>query len=56
MCTELVERARREAEERLREVLERYGPDDQVHRAVDSSRGELLAAVGRVRGWSPPAD
>ena len=43
-------------EVRLREVLERYGPDDPVHRAVDSSRGELLAAVGRVRGWSSPSD
>lgn len=39
------------AEDRLREVLARYGPQDPVHRAVDAGREELLAAVGRVRGW-----
>jgi hypothetical protein len=37
--------------DRLHEVLERYGPDDPVHRAVDSSHRELLAAVDRVRAW-----
>ena len=37
--------------DRLHEVLRRYGPDDPVHRAVDSARGELLAAVDRVRAW-----
>ena len=37
--------------DRLDEVLERYGPDDPVHRAVDSARGELLAAVDRVQSW-----
>ncbi|MGJ6121613.1 HD domain-containing protein [Mycolicibacterium sp. Y3] len=40
------------AEDRLDEVLRRYGPADPVHRAVDEVRGELLAAVGRVRSWS----
>lgn len=39
------------AEDRLRDVLARYGPQDPVHRAVDAGREELLAAVGRVRGW-----
>ncbi|ELR82891.1 metal dependent phosphohydrolase [Mycobacterium sp. H4Y] len=38
-------------EDRLSDVLARYGPDDPVHRAVDAAREELLAAVGRVRGW-----
>jgi hypothetical protein len=37
--------------ERLHEVLQRYGPGDPVHRAVDTARGELLAAVERVRAW-----
>ena len=37
--------------DRLHEVLQRYGPDDPVHRAVDSVHGELLAAVDRVRAW-----
>ena len=37
--------------DRLHEVLQRYGPDDPVHRAVDSAHGELLAAVDRVRAW-----
>ncbi|WP_078326916.1 HD domain-containing protein [Mycobacteroides salmoniphilum] len=39
------------AHERLDEVLARYGPDDPVHRAVDCSRNDLLAAVGRVQAW-----
>lgn len=39
------------AEDRLRDVLARYEPEDPVHRAVDAGREELLAAVGRVRGW-----
>jgi hypothetical protein len=39
------------AEDRLSDVLARYGPDDPVHRAVDAGREELLAAVGRVRCW-----
>jgi len=39
------------AEDRLRDVLARYGPQDPVHRAVDAGREELLAAVGRVRDW-----
>jgi hypothetical protein len=38
-------------EDRLIDVLERYAPDDPVHRAVDAGREELLAAVGRVRCW-----
>jgi hypothetical protein len=37
--------------DRLHEVLQRYSPDDPVHRAVDSAHGELLAAVDRVRAW-----
>ena len=37
--------------DRLHEVLQRYGPDDPVHRAVDSVHRELLAAVDRVRAW-----
>ncbi|MCV7195766.1 HD domain-containing protein [Mycobacterium angelicum] len=39
------------ADDRLSEVLARYGPDDPVHRAVDAGREELLAAVRRVRNW-----
>lgn len=39
------------AAQRLDEVLKRYGPDDPVHRAVDSCRNELLAAVERVQSW-----
>lgn len=39
------------ARDRLDEVLARYGPDDPVHRAVNSSREDLLAAVGRVQAW-----
>lgn len=37
--------------DRLRDVLARYGSEDPVHRAVDAGRGELLAAVRRVRDW-----
>jgi hypothetical protein len=37
--------------DRLEEVLQRYEPDDPVHRAVHSSRDELLATVERVHGW-----
>ncbi|AXN45095.1 HD domain protein [Mycobacterium marinum] len=37
--------------DRLPEVLQRYGPDDPVHRAVDSTHRDLLAAVDRVRAW-----
>lgn len=36
---------------RLDEVMERYGPEDPVHRAVSLSREDLLAAVGRVQSW-----
>lgn len=39
------------ARDRLNEVLARYGPDDPVYRAVNSSREDLLAAVGRVEAW-----
>jgi hypothetical protein len=37
------------ADDRLSDVLARYGPEDPVHRAVDAGREELLAAVRRVR-------
>jgi hypothetical protein len=37
--------------DRLHQVLQRYGPDDPVHRAVDTARGELLGAIDRVRAW-----
>jgi hypothetical protein len=37
--------------ERLEGVLQRYGPNDPVYRAVSLNRGELLAAVGRVQSW-----
>ncbi|MEU7063272.1 HD domain-containing protein [Streptomyces sp. NPDC046161] len=43
--------------ERLAEVLERYGPEHVVYRAVSTARPELLARVDRVRlrraeaGW-----
>jgi len=40
------------AAQRLDEVLQRYGPSDPVHRAVDSCRDELLAAVERVQSWA----
>ncbi|OLT75149.1 metal-dependent phosphohydrolase [Mycobacteroides chelonae] len=36
---------------RLGEVLQRYGPDDPVHQAIDLSRDDLLAAVRRVQSW-----
>ncbi|MDM2351263.1 metal dependent phosphohydrolase [Mycobacteroides abscessus subsp. abscessus] len=36
---------------RLDEVLRRYRPDDPVHQAIDLSRDDLLAAVGRVQSW-----
>ncbi|WP_322861670.1 HD domain-containing protein [Mycobacterium europaeum] len=39
------------ADDRLSDVLARYGPEDPVHRAVDAGREELLAAVRRVRDW-----
>ncbi|MCV7349452.1 HD domain-containing protein [Mycobacterium parmense] len=39
------------ADDRLSDVLARYGPEDPVHRAVDAGREELLAAVRRVRAW-----
>ncbi|CPS30804.1 metal dependent phosphohydrolase [Mycobacteroides abscessus subsp. massiliense] len=38
-------------QDRLSDVLARYGPEDPVHRAVDAGRDELLATVGRVRAW-----
>jgi hypothetical protein len=37
--------------ERLEQVLQRYHPDDPVHRAVRSGRDELLATVERVHAW-----
>lgn len=39
------------ASDRLDEVLQRYGPDDPVHQAIQLSRDDLLAAVGRVQSW-----
>ncbi|EFL17626.1 HD domain-containing protein [Streptomyces sp. C] len=36
-------------EERLAEVLHRYGPEHVVYRAVSAARPELLARVARVR-------
>ncbi|MBV8178782.1 MAG: HD domain-containing protein [Mycobacterium sp.] len=38
-------------DDRLEEVLERYEPDDPVHRAVHAARHELLATVERVYSW-----
>ncbi|MFF1557715.1 HD domain-containing protein [Streptomyces sp. NPDC058279] len=38
--------------ERLAEVLDRYGPDHVVFRAVSAARPELLARVARVRQCS----
>ena len=35
-------------EERLAEILERYGPDDPVHRAISRARVDLVAAVRRT--------
>jgi hypothetical protein len=37
--------------DRLEDVLQRYAPDDAVHRAVHSARDDLLAAVERVSAW-----
>src|SRR5271165_1458143 len=37
--------------DRLEDVLQRYEPDDAVHRAVHSGRDDLLAAVERVSAW-----
>lgn len=37
-----------DAQERIAEILTRYGPDDPVHRAVQRSAPDLLAAVRRV--------
>jgi hypothetical protein len=37
--------------DRLEEVLQRYDPDDPVHRAIHSARDELLATVERVHAW-----
>ena len=37
--------------DRLEEVLQRYEPDDPVHRAVHCARDELLATVERVHAW-----
>lgn len=39
------------AQDRLIDVLARYGAEDPVHRAIDAGREELLAAVRRVRDW-----
>jgi hypothetical protein len=38
-------------QDRLSDVLARYGPEDPVHRAVDAGREDLLATVQRVRAW-----
>ncbi|KKB98258.1 MULTISPECIES: HD domain-containing protein [Mycobacteriaceae] len=38
-------------QDRLGDVLARYGPEDPVHRAVGAGREDLLAAVRRVRHW-----
>lgn len=38
-------------QDRLSDVLARYGPEDPVHRAVDAGLDELLATVRRVRAW-----
>jgi putative nucleotidyltransferase with HDIG domain len=35
-------------EDRLEEILERYGPDDPVHRAISRARVDLVAAVRRT--------
>jgi hypothetical protein len=39
------------ADDRLEEVVQRYDPDDPVHRAVHCARDELLATVERVNSW-----
>jgi hypothetical protein len=36
------------AGERIAEILDRYGPDDPVHRAITLSAPHLTAAVARV--------
>ena len=36
------------AEDRLTEILERYGPDDPVHRAISRARLDLMTAVRRT--------
>jgi hypothetical protein len=38
-------------EERIAEILERYPPDDPVHRAISRSRRVLREAVDRTRAW-----
>ena len=35
-------------EERLAEILDRYGPDDPVHRAISKARVDLVTAVRRT--------
>ena len=35
-------------EDRLAEILKRYGPDDPVHRAITKARVDLLTAVRRT--------
>ena len=35
-------------EDRLAEILERYGPDDPVHRAISRARVDLVTAVRRT--------
>ena len=35
-------------EDRLTEILERYGPDDPVHRAISRARVDLVTAVRRT--------
>lgn len=35
-------------EDRLAEILERYGPDDPVHRAISRARVDLVSAVRRT--------
>ena len=47
---------------RISEILERYGPDTVVHRAVTAARPELMASVARAarrlglpdEGFAPP--
>ncbi|MFC5382164.1 HD domain-containing protein [Aquipuribacter nitratireducens] len=43
-------------EERLSEILSRYGEDDPVHRAVTRSRDELVASVERAKAALRSAD
>jgi hypothetical protein len=35
-------------DDRLAEILERYGPDDPVHRAISRARVDLVSAVRRT--------